>query len=180
MSKLEKVKKEARKFYEYEDWNFHILKVLKYSLALRKQYKADKTVVELSVYLHDMARSTRDSETHHIEGAKLAEQILKKHHYPEKTIDAVKHCVISHRSSKEFTPKTIEARIVANADALSHFDMLPLFFHWRAKKGSFIETVEWVDKKLKRDWETKLTLPQSKKLVKQKYADIKLLLKEFK
>lgn len=180
MAKLEKVKNEARTYFENEDWNFHVLRVLRYARTLLKVYKANRTIVELAVFLHDVARSKKDSETHHIEGAKIAKQILKRYEYPKDTIDAVVHCILAHRSSKDFIPGTIEAKIVANADALSHFDMVPLFFYWRARKSTFEQTVDWVDKKLKRDWSKKLTLPQSKKLVAKKYALTKIFLVDAK
>ncbi len=180
MININKIAKESRKYYEDEDWEFHILKVLYYSRLLQKFYRADKDIIEASVYLHDVARSKKDSDIHHIEGEKIARLILDKNNISKEKIEAIAHCVIAHRGKQDVKPRTIEARIVANADALSHFDMVPLFFYWRAKKGSFSDAVKWVDEKLKRAWSKKLTLPQSKKIIKSKYLIIKELLNNFK
>lgn len=180
MTKIQRVAKAARTYFESDDWNFHVLRVLYYAKKLNSFYKANKTIIELAVYLHDTARSKKDSETHHIEGAKIAKKIMTKHGYSKEIIRGVIHCILAHRSADDFIPETIEAKIVANADSLSHFDMVPLFFYWRAAKNTFPESVAWIENKLKRDWSKKLTLPQSKKLVAKKYELIKVFLKDVK
>lgn len=90
------------------------------------------------------------------------------------------HCIEAHRGNRDFLPRTIEAKILANADAISHFDIMPLFFFWRAKQDSFPGIVTWLGDKLKRDWEKKLTLPKAKKLVAKKYEAIQMLLATLK
>ncbi len=55
---------------------------------------------------------------HEIEGAKEASKILKELGMTDKTIDAVCHCIESHRKRTGTEPKTIEAKCLFDADKL--------------------------------------------------------------
>jgi len=60
---------------------------------------------------------------------------------------------------------------------MAHFDnFFILIFLGAKKKMKYKEIIEWIDKKIERDWNTKLTLPEAKKMMKEKYKAIKLLL----
>jgi len=60
---------------------------------------------------------------------------------------------------------------------MAHFDnFFILIFLDAKKKMKYKENIEWNDKKIERDWNTKLTLPEAKKMMKEKYKAIKLLL----
>lgn len=138
--------------------------------------KADEETVELAALLHDIGRLKFGEGDHDITGIPEAEKILKEHNYPQNVIDEVKHCIESHRGSKNISPKTTIAKIITNADAMAHFDILPVFFFWRSKKQSFDEAFKWVDDKIDRNWNKKLTLPEAKKMMEKKYKAIKLVL----
>lgn len=148
---------------------------------MAKAYKVDKELVELAALLHDIGRvDIKHDEDHHIVGIPEAEKILRKFNYSEKAIKEVKHCVASHRTSKGSKPKTMVAKIIANADAMAHFDILPVFFWWRHGREDFEETVAWAKNKIEKDWQKKLTLPGAKKVVEKKYKAIKLILDSLK
>lgn len=142
--KIKKVREILEKEFEYEDWKYHILPVVKYAKELAKIYKVDEDVVELAALLHDVGRiDIKNEKTHHITGVGDAEKILKELDFPREVIDEVKHCIASHRRGKGPAPSTMTARIVANADAMSHFDVMPVFFYWRADRYSFDEILDW-------------------------------------
>jgi putative nucleotidyltransferase with HDIG domain len=147
---------------------------------LAKIMNADEEIIELAALLHDIGRLRFGGENHDVTGIPEAEKILKEHNAPQKVIDEVKHCIESHRGSKDIPPRTIIAKIIANADAMAHFDILPVFFYWRSKKQTFEEAFEWVDKKIDRDWNKKLTLPEAREIMEDKYKAIKLVLKSCK
>lgn len=131
--------------------------MVKYALWLAKAYQVDPEVAELAALLHDIGRA----DTTH----------------SDEVIAEVKHCIESHRSNEGPEPETILAKIIANADAMVHFDHIPLFFYWRAKQGvKFEDIVSWVDKKLERNWTTKITLPEARELMKTKYLSAKMML----
>ena len=175
----------------HDDWGFkyHIIPVVKNAVFLAKKLNADLEVVEVAAYLHDLGISKKimgdtyaKENDHHIVGAEEARNILKELNYSEEFIDSVANCILSHRGRKGPEPITIEQKIIANADAMAHFDtFLDLFTFFVTKTtGSFEEAVEEIYKKMKRDWEIKLTLPEAKELVKPKYDAIILLLENMK
>ena len=59
---------------------YHIIAVVKNAEILAEQYGADKEVVMIAAWLHDIASITDYSlyELHHIHGAEMARRILKE------------------------------------------------------------------------------------------------------
>jgi len=177
--KLVKIRKLVKSKFEENDWKYHILPVVKYTKKLARVYKIDMEVAELAALLHDIGRvDIKHDEDHHIVGIPIAEKILRNFSYPEKVIKEIKHVVASHRTSKGPKPKTIIAKIVANADAMAHFDILPVFFWWRKSKKeyTFEEAISWVKNKIDNDWRKKITLPAAKEISKKNYESNRLIL----
>jgi ATP-dependent protease HslVU (ClpYQ) peptidase subunit len=102
--------------------------------------------------------------------------------YDDEFIGKVAHCILTHRGRAEPDPETLEAEIVACADAMAHFDtfldLVPLFI--KTNNGSFEKAVIELEKKMERNWERKLTLPEAKEIVKDKYEAIMILIKSMK
>jgi len=158
-------------------WTHHIVPMAKYSLELAKRSKADKQIVELAALLHDIGVIKGDRETHHISGAKEAEKILKRFDYPKEKIEAIKHCILAHRASKSIERKTIEAKCIASADAISHYEEIPQLFEsaFTRFKMNPQEATHWIVGKLDRDWK-KLT-PKAKEIINEKRKAVKLIFK---
>lgn len=182
---IEKVKQlvndELKKHGKEYERKLHFAKVRDYAMWLAEQHpEADKEIVELSAWLHDIARIETAEEDHHVKGAEKAGKILKGFGYPEDRIKKVQHCVISHRGKEnQYKPETIEARIVASADAMSHFDTTFNIAWIGAKMGmDMLETIEWLKAKLERDWEKKLYFPEAKEKMRDKYEAFKLLVRD--
>lgn len=181
MSQIEKVRKLVKDKFKGYDWKYHIVPVVKYAKKLARKYKVDAEILELAALLHDIGRvDIKHDEDHHIVGVPIAEKILRKLDYSDKIIGEIKHVVASHRTSQGPKPRTMIAKIVANADALAHFDILPMFFYWRHRRYKFEDNVKFVENKIKKDWQIKLTLPGAKKMVEKKYKAIILLLDALK
>jgi hypothetical protein len=136
--------------------------------------------VELSALLHDIDWITdhKNDSDHEISGQPIAEKILKQFNYADNVIKEVKHVIASHRGSKNTKPKTLTAQIIANADAMSHFDAIPWYIKIGLDNfdGDINKSIKWIYEKAGRDWNKKLTLPEAKELVKDKYEAIKILL----
>ncbi len=173
----ETCKKESNKWGS-SAWTHHIVTVVKYSKLLAKKLDADEEIVEISALLHDIASISNPDwlEDHHIHGVKLAEKILKKYNYPQEKIEKVKHCIFAHRGSKKIKRETIEAEIVASADAMSHFDNIPALMKvsYQVKQMETDEGTEWVLNKIERSW--KKLMPEAKETMRKKYEAIKLIL----
>ncbi len=177
MNTLNEVRAIIKNEADESDWKYHLAPVIKYAKKLAKIMNANEEIVELAALLHDIGRLRFGGENHDVTGVPEAEKILKKLNTPQDVIDEVKHCIESHRGSKDIPPRTTIAKIIANADAMAHFDVLPVFFYWRSKKQTFEEAFKWVDSKIDRDWNKKLTLPEAREMMKEKYEAIKLVLK---
>lgn len=173
MDRIEEVKKFVKKECEKNDqslqYNYHFLIVHKYAMALAKRYNCNTEVLELGVWLHDITRISELAEDHNITGAKKAEEILKELGCEQDLIDQVKHCIITHRAKHLEEPKSIEAKILTTADAMSHFDIIPLLIYYGLKRMGFKETIRWLAEKIERDWSKKMILPDAKEMVEGKY-----------
>ena len=108
---------------------------------------------------------------HHIHGAEIAEELLKKFGYDKEKIDLVKKCIVSHRGSVILDKSTIEEKCVADADAISHFDNIPslLYLAYVEKNMDIEEGKEFVKGKLQRSYQ-KLS-EESKQHYIQKYKN---------
>lgn len=150
---------------------YHIEAVAKNAEILADKYNADKEVVIIAGWLHDIASITDYSlyEEHHIHGAKIAQEILEKFDYDK--IELVKKCIINHRGSILNDKLTIEEKIVADADAISHFDSIPslLYLAYANKKMDIIDGANFVKNKLQRSY-NKLS-EESKEFYADKYNE---------
>jgi|GEM_PF-6215009 len=76
---------------------------------------------------------------------------------------------IKERVRPDLTP------LIQNADAMAHFDALAYLFKIKfAKDLSVHEMVVWLQKKIERNWNKKLTLPEARAMVKETYVAAKL------
>lgn len=162
------------------DWKSHIESVVKYSKLLAKKLDADEEVCEISAWLHDIKKIKGEKENHHVHGSEEAAEILKAYNYPEDKIEKIKHCILTHSSDKNYMPESKEAKIIASADALSHFDnFMALADHvFRRKKMSILEANDWLINKYKVCWDKLGLVPEAKEIAKEKYDAIKLILGE--
>lgn len=152
----------------------HIVAVVKNAAILAEQYGADKEVVMIAAWLHDIASVTDYSlyEQHHIHGAEMAYHILREYDYDEQKISLVQECIRNHRGSVALERRSIEELCVADADAVSHFDNVPgLLYLAYVERGMGIEEGrQFVKNKLTRSFQ-KLSA-ESKKLYQDKYKKV--------
>jgi len=169
------VKNEMKKCNGLWQWEGHILIVEKYAMMLAEKLGGDKEVIELAVFLHDITRLGGLKEDHNVSGTKKAGKLLEELGYPDETIEKVKHCILTHRGDPG--PESLEAKILASADAMSHFDIIPVLVWVALEKNGFNlkESWEWVYEKIQRDWNKKILLPEAKDMVRDKYEASKTI-----
>lgn len=177
----------AKEVYEDADYKYHILPVVKNALLLAKKLNADAEVVEAAAYLHDIGRGTKreqfiikDEEEHHATGAEETKKILKDLGHSEEFIQKVAHCVLTHRRRKGQKLDSLEAEIIACADAMAHFDAFLNLFTVFLKTAKFEDAIIEIERKMDTDWNKKLTLLEAKEIAREKYKAITLLLKSVK
>jgi uncharacterized protein len=116
------IKKKAEKFLRLSHHDrFHMERV--YSLAVRiaEEENADLDVVRAAALLHDIARALEDEgkiDDHALEGAKMAREVLEDANFPKERIPEVLHCIEVHRFRKGMRARSLEAKILQDADRL--------------------------------------------------------------
>lgn len=172
----EECKKETN-FFGKEIYYQHIVKVVKHAKELAEKIGADMEIVELAAWLHDLGSLKGDYESHHLIGAKYAEEWLLKQGYDKYKIEKIKHCIIAHRGSKDIPRESIEAQCVADGDAMSHFDSIPSLFNLALvlRKKNSDDAGRFVKEKLERSW-NKLS-KDAREIIKPKYEAAMLLLR---
>jgi uncharacterized protein len=103
------------------DWD-HTERVRRLSLRIGRKEKADLGVLELAALLHDIGREEEDRSygriCHARIGAALAKAILESYGCDPATVRVVVEAIRTHRFRKGGAPRTLEARILFDADKL--------------------------------------------------------------
>lgn len=159
-------------------WNHHIELVYKIAIEICDDYGADYNIVTLSALLHDIASITNKDypEEHHIIGAQIAEDLLKKYNLPKEQIEHIKKCILNHRGSRVMDKITKEEVCIADADAMAHFYSVPSLLRmvYVEKNMSIDEGAAFVSQKLERSY-NKLS-EKGKQIVLPQYEASKILL----
>jgi len=152
-------------------WYLHLEPVIDYSKRLAKKYKAKMDVVWLSAIFHDIARLD-DREPHDEISAGRAYKILLEKGAPKKLAAQVKATILTHRCRRH-KPKDLEQKILATADALSHFK--PPFYFWFTfiSQKPFKEQLKTSLKKLERDFKEKIFFEDERKIIEKEYSILK-------
>jgi uncharacterized protein len=122
---IKKIEKEAKKFFVgasgCHDWT-HVERVCSLAMNIGRKEKADLSVLTVACLLHDIGRkeemASRGKFCHAEKGAELANKVLKKYNLDQNIVDNILHCIISHRYRNNNIPKTIEAKVLFDADKL--------------------------------------------------------------
>jgi uncharacterized protein len=99
----------------------HILRVYKNAEKICKSEKADKKLVLSAVLLHDIIsfpKSDKRSKTASTKSAIKAKKILKRFNFSMTEIKIIMDAIESHSFSKNKKPKTLEGKILQDADRL--------------------------------------------------------------
>ena len=115
---IKKIKELAKNYSNKNDmvhrWD-HVLRVYKLCMKIGEKEGADLEVLKIAALLHDIG-VWKDRKNHEKIGAEMAKEILKD--YDKEKKENVIHCIEVHRFSKGLEPKTIEAKILQDADRL--------------------------------------------------------------
>ncbi len=124
-SLVSRIREEAGAYFRSargsHDWD-HTERVYRLCLRIGRKEKADLGVLKLAAILHDIGREEEDRShgriCHGRSGAALARGILERHGCDAATVKAVAHCIRTHRFRKGGAPRTLEARVLFDADKL--------------------------------------------------------------
>lgn len=175
MINIQKIKKqveqECKANKKLPEWFYldHLLMVEKNSIwLLKQQTKADKEVVLLGVWLHDLQRVRGLKGDHQTVGASEAVKVMKEYNYGSDMIKKVKAIILTHSCSKK-RPISLEGKILATADAMSHY--YNDFYLRIAVTGQrdLKEFKAWVIEKLDRNYNKKIFFASAKKKIKPRH-----------
>ncbi len=150
----------------YED---HILVVEKLAMELCDRYpEANRDAVTLMVFLHDVGRAGNHSKNHDLYGSEYARQLLTENEFSPAFVNLVVEGCKTHSCDDFGQPVSLEGKILATADALSHFHhgfYLKIFYAWSQKstdKQDFIHLKQKIFAKMDRDLNSKIFFPEAK------------------
>ncbi len=120
-----RIREEAKAFFRSargsHDWD-HTERVMRLSRRIGRKEGADAGILALAALLHDIGREAEDRShgriCHGRSGAALAREILERHGCDAATVRAVVHCIRTHRFRRGGEPRTLEARVLFDADKL--------------------------------------------------------------
>ena len=124
LESLEKLKIEVRKKMENNDsaHDFeHIMRVYKNAERIAEKEGADLKIVLAAALLHDIVsyqKSDSRSKNSSSESAKEAQKILRRYNYSSDEIKIISDAINDHSFSKGIIPKTLEGKILQDADRL--------------------------------------------------------------
>src|SRR5688500_4425949 len=99
----------------------HIRRVVSTARQLSAAEGADLAVVVPAAWLHDCVVVPKDSPQRSQAStlaARAATQFLRGIGYPETHLTAIEHAIAAHSFSAAIQPRTVEARVVQDADRL--------------------------------------------------------------
>lgn len=143
---IERTREFAEHFFGREGTHgfSHVKRVFNLCLHIGGAEGADLEILALAALLHDIARPLESSgkvKDHAIEGARIARQYLKSMGYPAERAEAVAHAIEAHRFSGGPEPRTLEAKILSDADKLDAIGAIGVarVFMYSGEHGRSIE-----------------------------------------
>lgn len=173
---------------DWNDWLFegHNKVVASWVEDISKKYKFDKESVLAAAYLHDLAYAWTDKFDPDLDekSETAARKVLKEAGYPEDKITFIVDKIIhGHGMYDGKEPEYIEAKVLATADALSHFTtdfyLVVCWNHYLFEDKDLNAYKAWVLKKIERDINNKIFFKEYKKLAEPYYKSLKTLFSIF-
>ena len=124
MDSLEKIRNEVKKKMKRNDpaHDFeHVIRVYENAKKISEKENANTKLVLCAALLHDIVsfpKSDKRSKTASTKSSIEAKKILKALNFPEKEIKIIVDAIESHSFSKNKIPKTLESKILQDADRL--------------------------------------------------------------
>lgn len=98
----------------------HVRRVYELALFIAEREHADRFVVGVASLMHDLGRTVEvEGNGHHADlSLVLASDLLRAYEVPANLQEEIHHAIVAHSFSKGIVPRTLEARVVRDADRL--------------------------------------------------------------
>ncbi|MDO8594418.1 MAG: HD domain-containing protein [bacterium] len=153
--------------------NRHLIRMVAISTWLAGKTGADVRIVEAAAFLHDSALPTGNDYDYE-KNKKVVKKLLKNITLSKSDLDRIAECVASHEGT--VMPKTLEAKIIHDADVIEKSGMLGVIRHtWKLTNSSAKKVINAQEVLQHILWrEKRLQLPISKKLVRRLNGNLKI------
>ncbi len=123
MKVLDSIKNEVKEIMDNDSAHDfeHVMRVYKNAQKICTLEKANEKLILSAALLHDIVsypKSDKRSKLSSIQSAKKSEQILKKYDFSKEEISIISDAIRDHSFSQNTTPKTLEGKILQDADRL--------------------------------------------------------------
>ena len=109
--------------------NRHLLRVVRIAQFLAKKTGADFAITTAGAFLHDTALPS-GNDYDYSENKKIVRKLLQDFDLSQEEIDKIAECVASHEGTTK--PKSLEAKVVHDADVLEKVGLLGIIRHtWK-------------------------------------------------
>jgi len=110
----------------------HVERVLNFCVQIGTALNANLLIIKIAALLHDVGRiyeKNNDAKNHAEISAEMAEKFLQKTHFNINIgdIENIIHSIRAHSFSNKIKPKTLEAKILSDADKLDALGAIGLF-----------------------------------------------------
>ena len=97
----------------------HIERVYRLALFVAEQENADAFIVGMAALMHDIGHLSTEKSLHHADlSISMAGELLFSFGVPAATREAILHAIEAHSFSLGIEPRTLEAKVVRDADRL--------------------------------------------------------------
>ena len=98
----------------------HLARTMTLAESIHAREGGDLTTIQAAVALHDIgqAREAHHGGDHALIGASMAAELLTGTPFPQESIPAVQQAIREHRMTGGLTPRTLEGRILYDADKI--------------------------------------------------------------
>jgi uncharacterized protein len=97
----------------------HVGRVYKLAQYIAAQEGADGFIVGMAALMHDLGRTSPQHDGHHADlSVEMAGELLQRYGISNEKQGAILHAIVAHSFSRGVEPRTLEARVVRDADRL--------------------------------------------------------------
>ncbi len=97
----------------------HVRRVYNLALRIAEEEGADTLITGAAALLHDIGRLVHKKGVHHAElSVEESRQILARYPLEPEQVEAILHAIVAHSFSQGVEPRTLEARVLRDADRL--------------------------------------------------------------
>ncbi len=135
----------------------HIERVLNLSVQIGTALNANLLIIKIAALLHDVGRiheKKNDAKNHAEISAEMAEKFLQKTNFniTLDNIENILHSIRAHSFSNNIKPKTLEAKILSDADKLDALGAIGLYrtiiYSFKLKNGGIEKVIEHLENKI--------------------------------